>query len=731
MSTNFDPKNSPFCQIDTIKSWLPKEYHKQIDKIQRDIASEVPENPESLDYTMLVENDDQFFGRTFHTQAALEVLCLREIKDLTQRKKDFVVLELAGGIGLAFWKMVLASGGKGTCYFNEVTPKMLNKFDTTMIKRLSKEQTKNIVKIACDCFKILETHPKLKGKVDVLLIKNLEHFLNKQQMDALVKLVSQLLTPGGKLFTTAHSFINISKDHAVYRFYQSQLLKGSIYPGFLKYQQISFKIKEVEGDVNPPEIVEKSVAIPKEYELCSVEPDEPEYDHEGYIHGLEKVCKVYKLKQTIVSMHFTPEMYERVYSQKPSLKVVKTFYMDRYGREQKEMSNGTVEDKFSSLTTNCCAIIEKKDPFTTVMDWLKKLPIQIIQASDGDSRMLIKGTSFGCAVETEEKNWENRLRYIETVIKDVMTNCPNDKPLTIVSQGSDRLAIEYLLYLALFKMGYSNLSIIPIDPRYKYLPDEELKVINSTLKEFREAISNLNGTGFNQDRIRFLSSTKNVEKYFSQQSNVIVIDCFPPYSKTLEHDLIKANLKPANKETFIATNYIVPSSDIANGIAIFPDFVNPVRYEQRTTVPLVTFNQGQFYIDCGCKIKPDGTYSVFFNQIEDYFERLYGSDDASKSSGISSYKKIEEEIRNMLDSQIKEMKRDGITELNQKQIGLLLDEVKKIAESHQAQTRFVTDYSLDQDAMVSYLAKNAGDYAKLFRHSYGAGITIEPIPHKK
>ncbi len=207
-------------------------------------------------------------------------------------------------------------------------------------------------------FKILGNS---EDKYDLIFLENLEHFLNKKQMDALVKRVSQLLTPGGKFFTTAHNFCNVSKEHAVYKLYLSELQKGSIYPGFLKFDQTAYKIEEAEGDMMIPQIDEKSVAIPKDDELCSLVPDDPVYDHEGYIHQLRKVCKVYRMKHSVVTMRFTPEVYERVYSQYTSLKVVESFYMDCYGRKQDKVSDETL-DTMGSTTTHCVAIIEKQDP---------------------------------------------------------------------------------------------------------------------------------------------------------------------------------------------------------------------------------------------------------------------------------------------------------------------------------------------------------------------------------
>ncbi len=147
MFTNFDPNKHPFCQIETIKSWLPEEHYNQIDKIQKYIASEVPENPKSLQYIVPVDDGPQFSGRTFHAQPAIELRFLKEIKKLTQGKKNFKLLEIAGGMGRAFWKMVYAAGGQGTCYFNEMSPKMWKLFDKIMEERLSPKQRSKIVKI--------------------------------------------------------------------------------------------------------------------------------------------------------------------------------------------------------------------------------------------------------------------------------------------------------------------------------------------------------------------------------------------------------------------------------------------------------------------------------------------------------------------------------------------------------------------------------------------------------
>lgn len=354
MNVKFNPETASFSQIQTIKTWLDEKYQtkKTIKKIQKHIALEVHENPHSLYMSMPIKNnegDNNYYGKTFFAQPGIELPCLQFIKELSKTKNNFVGLELASGFGLVSWKYPYASGGKGTFYVNDLSIKMMELFDTLINGRLDNNQKMTIVKIPGDCFKILESHPELKGSVNFIVVKNLEHFFNPKQHQAFISLISDLLAPNGKAFLTAQALPPLSKEHPLFKLYFVQKEEKNLYPGFIKYQTVFQQCSKSTGLIGDYEL--SNIERPKDDERCYTKTVSKE--SLGFINTKAfGYTELFKITQEVVTMHFEPTVYTKIIAHEPSLEVEEGFFIDHSGHREK---------KFSKQSSHCAIILNKKD----------------------------------------------------------------------------------------------------------------------------------------------------------------------------------------------------------------------------------------------------------------------------------------------------------------------------------------------------------------------------------
>lgn len=349
MNISFNPEDSTFSQMDTLKTWVSEKYQDRIKKVQEDVALEVAQNPSAMDFCKGVvnnEGDENFYGNTFPALPGIELPYLQYVNKISKIKEDFIGLEIAGGMGRAMWKCPIASGSKGTFYFNELSLKLNELFDEMMEKRLSNKQRKTIKKIPGNCFKVLDD---LKGKVHVLLVENLEHFLTPEKHKKFVELISNLLAPNGKAFLAAHCLTPQPDEHPLTQHYNFQLEKGSIYPGFVKFDRTFLKIRESSGVLGQGEI--SNVTTPKDDEPTSSTVIKIEYSHNGFIKQLQRETEVYKITETVVAMQFKPDAIKKIYDQDPTLEVEDSYFMDFFGCKQ---------DESDESSSHCATIIRKK-----------------------------------------------------------------------------------------------------------------------------------------------------------------------------------------------------------------------------------------------------------------------------------------------------------------------------------------------------------------------------------
>lgn len=125
---------------------------------------------------------------------------------LMQRSFGKRVIELGGASGQIVTLLVLAGAFAG--YLNDIEPKEVAQFEAYK-KRLPPAAAQRLISIPGDCLTILEKKPALANKIDMLVCRNVLHFLDQGQQNALFKMMKKMLRPGGEAVFTANSIYSI------------------------------------------------------------------------------------------------------------------------------------------------------------------------------------------------------------------------------------------------------------------------------------------------------------------------------------------------------------------------------------------------------------------------------------------------------------------------------------------------------------------------------------------
>jgi predicted O-methyltransferase YrrM len=352
MNVEFNPESAVFSQMNTLKSWVSEKYQDSeeiMQNLQINTHLEVFENLDSREFCLNVpsnDNDKNSYGSTFFAQPGIELPYLQQINKISKIKDNIICLEIAAGFGLVSWKLPYAVSKNGTFYVNDLSDGLMDIFDTMMESRLNKEQQKMMKKIPGDCFKILKNYPELKASVDVIFVKNLEHFFNPKQHQAFFSMISDLLAPNGQAFLTAHTLPPLSKDHDIYKLYESQ--KNDLYPGFMKYQ-FTFKQYKDSSSLNKIPLAYHNPERPKDDENCGATVKSSESLGICDIKGIGNK-EIRKGTTEVITMRFTPTIYANIIAKDPSLSLKRSFFINNYGHEEK---------KFSKDSSHCCVIIQK------------------------------------------------------------------------------------------------------------------------------------------------------------------------------------------------------------------------------------------------------------------------------------------------------------------------------------------------------------------------------------
>ncbi len=344
---------------------------------------------------------------------------------------------------------------------------------------------------------------------------------------------------------------------------------------------------------------------------------------------------------------------------------------------------------------------------------------------------VLHGTQLSCTCETEAGQWKNRKIFIQNILADIVGQCPKDENLVLISLGSDRLLTEYILGKTLIENGFCKISFFLVDPTYVSSSPDNLNSMRQVLNDFRTNIESVflrkNKEHLSKDKIRFLSRCQNITKYFTAGAHVVVIESLPPYAELIK-DMQKSQVPVKSPQDLIMGSHLVQSNQ-ANTIAFVPKQYIKTMQESGAnltdSLPLAIFKceQSNFYLDWGCKIMPNGNYSLSFTGEESYL-KSYGisQDRIQLVTGENIEAKewipgIRNRIETKLSMEIESLKRQNSQELlSQKDLTMLLEKVKEVAILHLPVSCFFSaDYVLDREVAMLFLSTNAGHhYRKTF-----------------
>lgn len=325
----FNPETTKFSKMETIKTWVASKYYQNVEmmeKLQHYVACLVPHNrqgviksrADGINMSVLQGGVEKRFGHTFATSAVIELPFLQKVHEISKKKEQIVTLEIGAAAGFVSWKVPFAFENTGTHYANDLSEDVIKENFKIMLPNIFQRLQKpglwsSIEIIPGSCFSILDKHPELVGKVDVIYVQNVEHFFNPVQHQLFLAMIWKLLTPGGYAYLSANNpnqcdLDESGKFHAFLSNGESDV--SNVYYGYVQYKRGNdlhnqSKIKEVKR----PE--KDDVAL-------------------GFDNGPVTVRNL-----------FTPEVYRRAIScynknnKGRVLKVIDTFFLDLMGQRVK------------------------------------------------------------------------------------------------------------------------------------------------------------------------------------------------------------------------------------------------------------------------------------------------------------------------------------------------------------------------------------------------------------
>jgi SAM-dependent methyltransferase len=119
-----------------------------------------------------------------------------------QKAKEEVVLEIAGAGGEN--AALLAFAGAKQVIMNDIDPAEMRGFEQ-LKQSLPSQVASKIESCEGNCLDLLKMKPEIKGKVGLVLCRNLIHFFNAQQQAEFFQLLKEILKPGGQAIVTANT----------------------------------------------------------------------------------------------------------------------------------------------------------------------------------------------------------------------------------------------------------------------------------------------------------------------------------------------------------------------------------------------------------------------------------------------------------------------------------------------------------------------------------------------
>ncbi len=329
--------------METLKTWVAPQHTPHLRTIQKNVAMTAMENPYALHLAGIpipkTPGNTRYFGKTFPTMP-FEPKFLRYIRNISDAKKP-VTLELAAAIGLVSWKVPLCFGEKGgTHYVNDLNFSAMERMYDMIIDQRLRETPglkEMLVMLPGNCFDIPQTNPHLLGKVDAIYVQNLDHFLNPADHQRYMRLLTDLLAPGGRAFLFAHSFL-FKKDDPLYKLYFEQKRAGDLYPGFVKYDA-EFSVSTKHG-FEIGESVYSNVTRPEDNALFEKFDIQPPRDAGQAYHPQTGLLEVTKLHQRAMQNSLSPSIYGRLVEAIPEITLIDTFFMTKNGQRVEKWDNG-------------------------------------------------------------------------------------------------------------------------------------------------------------------------------------------------------------------------------------------------------------------------------------------------------------------------------------------------------------------------------------------------------
>ncbi len=331
---------------------------------------------------------------------------------------------------------------------------------------------------------------------------------------------------------------------------------------------------------------------------------------------------------------------------------------------------------------------------------------------------VLKESALLFPVCSEAGSLENRKIFIEQIFNDMVTNCPKNEPLVIISLGADRLLMEYILGSALIENGFEDISFYLVEPAFVFSGEVNKKELLTVREDFCEKIKksyfNKYKNSFPHDNVRFLSRAQNISKYFPKNANCALIESLPPRGEVMK-DFKKFNVEMKGKDLMEG---MAVSSTQANALAFIPKsyakFHQTATFRSPPHATLKTNDTNEnFTVDFGCKLRSNGHFSIHFAGEIFFFPSLGHSMDKNFKL-FDRIIPLSQLIPITLEATKCEVKEQmGPLPLTQEKITYLLERVNNIVTKHMSGMfipLFIADYETDRSEALEYLSKYAGHH---------------------
>jgi len=355
----YDPEKDSFSNMTTIESWIARKYWLDnilMKKVQGFVYENSFGNPDWItSFTEIKNNpgDNRFFGKTFPSMWGIELPFLQFVNQQS-RGKSVKTLEVAAGAGFVSWKVPFAFEGDGLHLATDLSESMIyGPFKDTISKRLDGTDLKDKLQAkVCDIFDLLTKFPELEGTFDAIYVQNLEHFFNPIKHQEFLKIISRLLTNGGKAFLSSHSQFYKTPDTDAYNIHVSQNRKNDPYSGFISMNIEYPQVKETGMILKRTVTNVRRAEDNEETKLNTFQLTET--DGTGAL-SFGKNITIIKTLQDVTMNYFSPLVYKNAVNLLGSeykLKLDQSYLLDK---------NGTRIKNWCEDVLFACAIVSKKE----------------------------------------------------------------------------------------------------------------------------------------------------------------------------------------------------------------------------------------------------------------------------------------------------------------------------------------------------------------------------------